>query len=159
MKILSTCSLALLFAAACQSPKPALPPEPTGKVPPPPAAWTRAFEKASIVIANRIEIVGPPGLRDHLALRTEGEQHRQVVETTSEGLRQQITRANASVEAEIRAYIDRWQLVAIDELRVLERPSTCDVRILAIGDVLFVDESTHQERRAQQLEFHGPVGK
>jgi hypothetical protein len=157
-----TLSLALVLAGACQNQKPSLPPQPqeparAEKLPPAPPAWTQSFQKPCLIVANRIEIVGPEGLREHLALRAEGDQHVQQAQTTAEGFRQSISRANAGVEAEIRAYIDRWQLVALDEIRVLERPVPCDVRILAIGDVLFVDESTKQERRAPQLEFTGPI--
>jgi hypothetical protein len=157
MKTLICCLSLSWLALACQNQKPALPPEPSEKIPPPPEAWTSAFEKPCLIVADRIEIVGPPGLREHLALRAEGDQHVQSAQTTAEGFRQEIRRANPGVEAEIRAYLDRWQLVALDEIRVLERPLVCDVRILALGDALFVDQSTKQERRAPQLEFTGPV--
>lgn len=127
------------------------------KLPPAPLAWTNSFEKPCLIVADRIEIVGPEGLRNHLALRAEAEFHRQHTETTPDGLRQEVSALRPEAAAEIRAYLDRWELVALQSIRVLERPVPCDVRILALGDVLFVDRSTKEQRREQKLEFTGPV--
>ena len=125
--------------------------------PAPPAPWTSNFREPAILIANRVYIEGPKGLLEHVATRSVEEYHTYKAETVPEGFRQtyRVRRPEAGVE--LRAYLDALEVVAFEELIVIERPGKLDVRVRAQGDAYWRDSSTGKDRRSFEINLEGPV--
>lgn len=153
-----TCALGCLLAACATPSENGTPPTPTTGGPlqtSPPTPWTASFDTAAIVVADEVRIEGPRGLLDHVATRSEPEYHDYVAETRPEGFRQVFTTKDPSAAVEVTAFLDAWRLVALRRLVVLERPGDVDVRVEAIGDVLWRDATTGEEKRASALTWTG----
>lgn len=126
------------------------------KPPAPPKPWTDAFEKPAMLFADEVRIEGPEGMLDHCALRNELVAHQASATTTAEGFLQETT-VLPGAESEIHAYLDHWELVAFKRVVLFERAAGGDVRVIASGDVRFVDRTTNQEQHGARLVFEGPI--
>jgi len=120
-------------------------------------AWTEEFRSPALLMANRVTIEGPKGLVDHVATRLEPRFHGYAAETLPEGFRQVITSLEPGAGIEIRAYLDAFQVVAFEELVLLERPGQVDVIVRAEGDAYYRDTTSGAEQRGSRLEFRGVV--
>lgn len=165
---------ALLFGAAlpltaCTSTEPAaeqdaLPVSPAGPLdaepwePPTPKPWTDEFHRRAALLANRIRIEGPTGLLEHVAPVVDSRVHGHTVQTTAQGLLQ-VTKVLAPDSPPIGAQLDGWQIMALEELTILERLEECDVVILASGDAFWKDPATGEEKREDVLRFTATIEK
>jgi hypothetical protein len=128
-------------------------------LPPPPGQiqrWTGRFVTPTLLVADQIRIEGPKGLLDHLATRADADVHARKERTTKEGFLQEITLVEGAPPVEIRAFLDRFELVAMKRITVLVRPGLVDVVLTAEGDV-FVREGDAPERRAPSLRIEGKI--
>jgi hypothetical protein len=125
--------------------------------------WTRRFAEGAILIADRIELDGPSDLLEHVAVRQDSQVFEFTTRTTREGLRQEMRRkAEAVSGTEIRAQLDGWTLVALQEMLVLQRPGDAPVRVVATGEAAWIptgDAPSGSEQRAPRLEFQGEHGR
>ena len=135
--------------AGCSSPEvePAAPPPP-GTL----GRWTEAFEQPGLLLADEIEIEGPPALRAHIALPQDDERYSVEVKATNRGLLQVVTTRGST---EVQAQLDNWTLAALRRLTVLERPGETDVRIVARGDAY--SRMNGVEERGAELTFQGAL--
>lgn len=154
-------SLALLLVLGCASERTATPPsavtEP-GSAPLAPRAetsWPIEFQREAVLAAARIEVVGPIGLLDHVAIRQDGENHEHSESATADGLRIVERQRAESDGSPIRAQLDALVLLADVELVVLENPVAKEVSIEARGDVFLRYVDTGEERRARTLRLEG----
>lgn len=149
--------LTLTACAACNSapetPEP--PPAPPGELTAGP--WTRAFLEPANLIADVIVIEGPPALRKHFSVRQDSKTADYSAETTPKGFLQSMVAKPNTGFVEIHATLDRWQIVALRELRWLERPATAPVVIRAMGGAVFQKVDGGETRRDELLEFRGDV--
>lgn len=156
------CALLALSLAACQREKqpekPSEMPLTLEPAPPPPRAWTTAFLKEAVLIADEIVIEGPHDLIDHVALRQDEETTVYVTKTIPEGLLQELS-AKPEAGVEVRAQLDGWALAALRKITVLQRPGDVPVTVRARGDAYFAPASGGSERRDQELVFQGVHGK
>jgi len=155
--------LALVLCVACGAPGGGGDPGAADEVSPePPAPWTSEFLEPALLIANRIDLVGPPGLAKHFVARQDPETNEYAVKATDQGLVQSIRPRSGLGRVEIRAQLDAWTLVAFEGMRVLERPTPCDVEVVARGDAFWNGpadgDAARPSRRGAELRFTGPVG-
>lgn len=143
----------LLVLAACAAP-PAEPPAP----PPTLGRWTERFLEPSLLLADEIEVVGPPAMRSHLVVAQDPESIVSVAKATDDGFLQVVS-ARDGARAEIRAHLDNWELVALRGLRVLERPGEVDVVVRARGSVVLQSFAAGAAgpQRAPELELRGAL--
>lgn len=149
---------ALLLTAACASQRPAAPPErapESASDAPQPKAWPGEFQREAVLAAARIEVIGPVGLLDHIAIRQDAENHEHAESATEAGLRIVERQRAESDGSPIRAQLDALVLVADVELVVLESPSAEGVSVQASGDVFLRYVDTGEERRARALRLEG----
>lgn len=132
------------------APRPAATPSAPGELP-----WPTEFQREAVLAAARIEVVGPVGLLDHVAIRQDAENHEHVEAATAEGLRIVERQRGESDGSPIRAQLDALVLVADVELVVLESPAVSEVSVLASGDVYLRYVDTGEERRARSLRLEG----
>ena len=119
-----------------------------------PVGWTTAFSNEAVLIARRVTIEGPSDLLEHVVIRQEPNVFDALQETVPEGLRQTLTR-KPGVLGEIRAWLDLWTVVALDELVVLQRPGEVPVRVVAVGEAKWIPVGDGQELERARLEFTG----
>lgn len=157
--------LGLMSLVSCNA-APDEPAEPD--VPRPPATlgrWTSAFLERGLLIADEITIEGPPALRDHLVMPQDAVGSSSSTRATDEGLLQIVEAKPEGGAAEIRAYLDNWEIVATKSLRVLERPAEIDVELVARGDAAFhpLGETAPTDgsgaRRGAELSFQGELDR
>ncbi|MFT7678471.1 MAG: hypothetical protein ACI8QC_002464 [Planctomycetota bacterium] len=129
--------------------RPPGPPEP-----PKPKPWTDIFQVKCLVLADQVSIEGPPGLLEHLLLRSDDALYERVVETTTKGL--SITITPRKPGDLVRCQLDSWHISAIRGLEVLERPGGAGVKLVARGQALWKDMDGG-EKRMNQLVFEGEV--
>lgn len=142
-------AFALPTAPACSRPEPE--PEPAPAVAAAPArAWPQTFAAPAVLVAREVEIEGPPGLLEHLALRVDPRVHDYSVRTVTEGLLQEVTLKPNEVPEVVRCYLDQLEIAAETRLRVLERPGDCELVVTARGDAFF-QRPGEPERRGEQL--------
>lgn len=145
------------LAAACHGPEADGPPE-LDFEPSQPArrAWTQAFQKEAVLVADEILIEGPPDLIDHVVLRLDPETNDYATKTVPQGLLQQLT-AKPDSHVELQAQLDAWSLAAFRRITVLQRPGELPVTVRAVGEAYFA--AGGDERREAQLVFQGVHGK
>lgn len=121
--------------------------------------WTSMFQERRLLLADEIQIEGPPGLLEHVATRLDPEVHTEEVKTTVEGLRQTYrVRAEFMNQAEpIACYLDELEAHALRRIIVLERPGLVPVRVTARGDVYAKNFGTGEEERSPALVLEGPL--
>ncbi len=128
------------------------------------AAWTDAFETASVLLAREVSIEGPPGLVAHFALQQNPRDFDFHAEGTARGFLQESSvkqdlAASAAVSwPPLRAQLDNLMIAASHRIRVLERPELCDVVVAARGEVMWKCLAPEQERRGETLRLVGAVG-
>jgi len=160
---------AALQLFACNSPKPFDeleddPVSPAGPldakpwVPPKPKPWTDEFHRRAALLANRVQIEGPSGLLEHVAAIVDSRVHSNKVRTTSDGLLQEV-RVLTPDSDPIGAQLDGWQIMALQELTILERIDGSDVVIVASGDAFWKDPATGEEKREPVLRFTATIEK
>lgn len=135
--------------ATAMASRPAGPPEP-----PQPKPWTDIFLSKSMVLADLVQIEGPPGLLDHLLLRSDDALFERVVETTTRGLTITITPRHAGDL--VRCQLDRWHISALLRIEVLERPGGTGVKLRASGQALWKDMDG-AEKRMNELIWEAEV--
>ncbi|MBM3977256.1 MAG: hypothetical protein FJ299_09735 [Planctomycetes bacterium] len=128
-----------LCAAGCGTTEPRPVPQPVeARSKPAPAAdsakrpWPTELAAEALLIGDVIEIEGPEGLIEHLAVRQEGQDVEYKAETTADGFLQTW---NAKGGAEVRGQLDNCVLAALQRLSALERPGATSVEIRATGAV------------------------
>jgi hypothetical protein len=124
-----------------------------------PGPWTLEFQREAVLIARKITIEGPSDLLDHVAVRQEPGVVDVLQETTTRGLLQTFRRVPDTGAGEIRAWIDRWSLVAEQELVILQRPGEVPVRVIAEGGAVWIPTTGSDELRRARLEFTGVRGR
>jgi len=124
-----------------------------------PGPWTREFQREAVLIADKITIEGPADLLDHIVIRQEPGVVDVVQETTTQGLVQTLRRKPEGGAGEIRAWLDRWSIVALRELIVLQRPGEVPVRVIAEGTAAWLPTEGGDELRRPRLEFIGQRGR
>ena len=117
-----------------------------------PRAFPAAFQKESILVAKRISIEGPKDLLEHLAVRSDNRLFASSVETTEKGLLQRIRRRPGALGVDVRCQLDGWQIAALDEMVILQRPGEVPVSIVADGEAAYIP-SDGEERREPRLQF------
>jgi len=121
-----------------------------------PRAWTDAFVKECVLVADEITIEGPADLVDHAVLRADPDTGTYLTKTVSEGLLQQLSALPQS-HIEVRGQLDAWSLAAFRKITVLQRPGEVPVTVSARGNAFWSDGT--RERRQDQLVFRGERGK
>ncbi len=126
-----------------------------------PAPWTEDFMGKAVLLAERIRIEGPPGLREHTALRADDELYVRTVQTTPQGFLQVVRprdpqASRAAATCLVRGQLDAWQLSAFAEITLLERPGPCPIVVVAEGEAFWQDVDG-LEQRGERLEFRGEV--
>lgn len=114
--------------------------------PRPPAPWTEEFTEPVVLVADKVRIVGPPQLLDHLAVRADEALFAPDAETMLIGFLQVWKRRPNQTGGEVRAYIDGSQFVALNSLEVLARPGWHEVQIVGSGDVMLARPGEPQQR-------------
>lgn len=145
--------LAVLLVASCGGESRAR--EASAPRVPPPVPWTEEFREPSVLVAARIEIRGPIGLRQHLAVRQDPARHEHRETTTAEGYRIEARQRPESDGEQIVAHLDALEIHADELLSVLEGPGERDVVVHAEGDVFFRVLRTEQETRSPSLRLIG----
>lgn len=148
--------LALAFAPACRS-APAPQPEQGLELEPltlPARSWTREFQREAVLIADEIEIEGPPDLVDHVALQSDPETNLYTSQTITQGLFQELL-SRPEMGTPVRGQLDGWSLAAVRRITVLQRPGEVPVRVRARGNVYWAAADGSGEKRENQLEFVG----
>lgn len=127
--------------------------------PPPlePTPWTDAFEEPAVLLAEVVTIEGPIGLLEHSAI-TQGADTDYAVQTIPEGLLQEaLVKGDDPVGAGIRAQLDGLQVMALKQIRILQRPGDVDITVVAKGDAYWKQAATGAEQRGDRLSFVGRV--
>ena len=121
-----------------------------------PQPWTEDFQDEALLVATDVQIVGPPGLRDHLAVAQDAKHHTYTIQTVPEGLLQETLVREASVgEEPVRCHLDNLTIIAERRVVVLERPGAVPVTVTASGDVFWRDATTGEESRTASLTLTG----
>jgi hypothetical protein len=121
------------------------------------APWTSEFNKPAMLVADDIQVEGPRGLLEHIAVRVIPENHDQVQKTIPAGFLQQVTVKAGATDGEIKAQLDNLSIVATRRLSVLERPGNVDVVVQARGEAFWKDLGTKQEKRSEAMRFQGTI--
>ncbi len=124
---------------------------------PKPVAWTKAFDKGAILVANTIRVEGPPGLLTHAALTVDDTLFVLEQKTTGEGFLQVLT-PRKGAGREMRCSLGRWTLAAAQRIEILERIVPCDVLVVAKGAAFWRDLNNNVQRE-ERLEFRGAPPK
>lgn len=161
MQLAASLALAAALAVACASPRSTPPkaaaPTPANAASEPrsTAPWPETFRREAVLAARRVEVVGPVGLLDHLAIRVDPDNHDHVENATEQGLRIVERQRAESDGSPIRAQLDAVVLVVDEELVILESPATQQVSVRAEGDVYLRYVDSGEERRARSLRLEG----
>lgn len=121
--------------------------------------WTDRFRPPALLVADSVRVEGPVGLLDHIATRSEPDAHVRREETTTQGFLQEIVQKPDAPPAEIRAFLDQLEIVAMKRVTVLERPGPVDVVVIATGDVYLRDLTAKTERRESSLRIEGKIAR
>jgi hypothetical protein len=124
-------------------------------VPPPPAAWTLAFQEGAMLLADRVTIEGPAGLLEHFVMRGDDALFERVTKTTSVGF-VQIIRPRENVFDPAKAHLDRWNLNALFEMRAIENPAFTEVKVTAEGNAIWRSTDGDTQRGATLI-FKGQI--
>lgn len=123
-----------------------------------PRAWTTAFQREAVLVADEVFIEGPSDLIEHVALRQDDETTVYTTRTVTEGLRQELaTRPDSGVE--VRAQLDGWAIAALRKITVLQRPGDVPVTVRASGNAYWAAADGSGTRREAELVFQGFLGK
>lgn len=122
---------------------------------PAPVPWPDTFQRECVLAATRIEVVGPIGLLDHIAIRQDSINHEHLEAVTAEGLRIEERQKPDSDLSPIRAQLDALVLVADESLVVIESPTARTVIVQGFGDAFLRSVDSGEERRAQTLRLEG----
>ena len=158
---LATLLPALLLCGACQSPKATETPQKSGTSSAPEAVeavarpWPTTFQRECVLAAAKVEITGPKGLIEHLAIRQDSLNHAHSESATPEGLRIVESHKPESDQSPIRAQLDGLVIVADELLIVTESPTAEKLVIEASGDAYFRYVDSGEERRARVLRLEG----
>jgi hypothetical protein len=154
MKLSLVRSLALLAVAftACSTPsdKPARAADETAA-----AAWTQTFLDDTVLSAADVRIEGPPGLREHVVVVQDPDNHSFEVHTTADGLLTEARIKPDGLGNAIHAQLDKLVIAADRSIVVLERPGHVRVTVDASGDVYFCRVQTRDEQRSPTLRIVG----
>jgi hypothetical protein len=121
-----------------------------------PLPWPGGFEGKAVLMAVRVVITGPEGLREHAAVLQDPGQHAYEEKTTTQGfIRRTTLEPGIDYLAPIRGRLDGLQIFAEQELLVIERPGPVGLTVEASGDVLWRDTQSGEERRGEQLVLSG----
>jgi hypothetical protein len=145
------------LAPACQrdrKPEPA--PAHASAAPVP--AWTSAFLREAVLVADEIVVEGPQDLIDHVVLRPDPETNVYAAKTVSAGLLQELS-ARPETRMEVRGQLDAWSLAAFRRITVLRRPGEVPVTVRASGNAYWAAADGSGERRQDQLVFQGLRGR
>lgn len=116
--------------------------------------WTGEFRREAVLIAEEIEIEGPPDLVDHVALQSDPETNLYTSQTITQGLFQELL-ARTEMGTPVRGQLDGWSLAATRRITVLQRPGEVPVRVRARGNVYWAAADGSGERRENELVFLG----
>ena len=122
-----------------------------------PRAWTTAFEKGAVLVADVITIEGPADLLDHVVLIQDAETSVYSTKTITEGLLQELS-ARPEMGKELHGQLDGWSLAALRKITVLQRPGEVPVSVRASGSAYFVNADGSGEKRDNLLVFQGVSG-
>ncbi|TDJ69243.1 MAG: hypothetical protein E2O39_11995 [Planctomycetota bacterium] len=158
---------AALAATACASTEPspeqdAQPVSPSGPLeaepwePPQPKPWTDEFYRRAALLADRIHIEGPAGLLEHVVPSVDARVYSYTVKVIAEGFLQ-VTKVLGPESPPISVQLDGWQIMALEELTILERVDDCEVSIVARGDAYWMDPATGKEEREDVLRFSATI--
>ena len=125
---------------------------------PEPKPWTPTFLTPAVLIAREVRIEGPLGIRDHVALTVDSEQHEYSLKTGPDGLMQELSFKAGAGGGELRCQLDQLVIAAEQRITVLERPGAAPVIVLALGDALWQTPSG-EERRGDSLRLVGEEPK
>src|SRR5262245_17559491 len=150
-------SLLVSGLLACQRERAAGPPLVLEPAPPPARAWTTAFQRPAVLVADEIFVEGPPDLVDHIALRQDQESTLYATKPVTEGLRQELA-ARPELGVEVRGQLDAWSLAALRRITVLIRPGEVPVTVRASGSAFWSATDGGGEKRDNELVFRGPHG-
>ena len=121
-----------------------------------PQPWTEEFRNEALLVATEVRIVGPPGLREHLAVAQDANHHIYTIQTVPQGLLQETLVREASVgDVPVRCKLDNLTILAERRVVVLERPGAVPVTVTAHGDVFWRDATTGEESRSATLTLTG----
>jgi hypothetical protein len=151
-----TVPLVLAAAFACKS-APEAPP-PAALQAQPLRAWTDAFQKEAVLVADEITIEGPSDLLEHVALRQDDESTIYATKTVAAGLLQELA-ARPELGLEVRAQLDAWSLAAFKKISVLQRPGEVAVTVRARGNAFWSAADGSGEKREAELVFQGVHGQ
>ena len=150
----------LVVLAACSTPQKTR--EASAPTPAPAAAssaaeraWTKTFEERAVLAARELELVGPPGLLEHVVITRDPSNHSHEESVTEAGLRIEERQLADSDGSPIRAQLDNLVLSADVSLVVLESPASGQVEVRARGDGYFHVLATGEEKRANSLRLVG----
>src|SRR5262249_37818946 len=101
-------------------------------------AFTTAFQKPAVLVADEIQIEGPPDLGGHGALRQDPEITTYTTKTVPEGLRQELG-ALPDSHVEVHGQLDAWSLAAFRRIVVLQRPGDVPVSVTARGNAYWAE--------------------
>jgi hypothetical protein len=147
-----------LFAAACGTSSPQEGAPDDGVPIDAPAPWTDAFIGQATILADVIEIEGPAGIRTHCVARQDSENVDYDLATTDRGLVQTYALKPGAGGAELRAWLDNWNLVALERIVVIELPSRGgEVVVRARGNVFA--SLPEGETRGASFERRFEIGK
>jgi len=122
--------------------------------------FTERFTRPAVLLADRIEVHGPADLFEHLAVRQDSPGFVSSTVTTPAGLRQELTRKPEEVGGEAFAQLDQWQLFALHKLIVIQAPDDQPVRILALGQAVFIpQDDSEPEIKDERINFTGQHGQ
>lgn len=126
-------------------------------------AWTDAFQTKAMLLADRIRIEGPVGLIEHVAIRSDDALFRRTSETIPDGFLQRTVPRQSNQDSTdqtylVRGQLDAWQLTALVEVVVLERPGDVPVTVVAEGNVVWRDRDG-AELRDNRLVWTGEIGR
>ncbi len=118
-----------------------------------PKPFPAAFQKEAILVADRISIEGPKDLLEHIALRTDSESFEHSMKTTERGLLQSLRRKPDVEGVDVRCQLDGWQIAALEQLVILQRPGEVAITIIADGNAAYLPTDGTPERREPRLTF------
>jgi len=147
-----------LFAAGCGTSSPQDGDSDDGVPIDAPAPWTDAFIGQATILADVIEVEGPAGIRTHCVARQDSENVDYDLATTNDGLVQTYALKPGAGSAELRAWLDNWNLVALERIVVLERPSRGGVVIVRARGNVFAS-LPEGETRGASFERRFEIGK
>ncbi len=118
--------------------------------------WTDEFLRPQVMIANEVRVVGPQGLRSHVATRFDPETVIRTEKTVPEGYLQTF-RVKLGEEGEIGCFLDQLEIHALRELIVLERVGPFEVVVEGVGEVYFADVEAGREERVPNVRLVGKI--